>query len=265
MTFSTKYTISNKILANIKEITKVVCELNNKKFSSVTFSEILEKTKKRGVKALSLSPDEEKKYRQALEKYSKKNSPFDINMMSSVGGEFKDSQSKKTLKSLVKYVSSSRNSTDPLILGGLFYKHFFSIAPFKKGNDMVNVISTRILLMDLEVNVFNLFGFENLGEVKTKDNTKWLEFFTEAVLQEMLRIKKELGKVDYKPENDFSLNKDQEKILKYLKKNRTITDSDYSEITERKKATRVLDFNKLMEYNLIERCGKGRQTHYILK
>ena len=44
-----------------------------------------------------------------------------------------------------------------------------------------------------------------------------------------------------------------------------ITDHDYSKLTERAKATRALDFKKLLEMELIERFGRGRLTHYKLK
>lgn len=276
MSFSTKYTITNKLLASIKEITKVSCDLNNKKFSHITYSEILSKTKNSGAKAFSLSVEEEKNYVKALDKFSKKNVDFNLNTILSIHslvmnnlapknqvGKFRNAQAKNSVKNLVKFVNDIKRDTDPLIVAGLFYKNFAQIGPFVHATDRVNVIATRILLMDMKVNVFNLFSLEKIGQVKTKDNSKWLEYFTSFVLEEMLRIKKELEKVTYKPEQE--LNKDQEKILKYLKKNQVITDSDYSQITERKKATRVLDFNKLIEKNLIERCGQGRQTHYILK
>lgn len=276
MSFQTKYTISNKLLANIKEITKVGYDLNNKKFSHVTYSEILEETKKLGVKAFSLNPEEERNYVKALEKFSKKNIDFNLNTILLVHsfvmkdlapknqvGSFKNANTKKMMKNLVKFIKDVKNDTDPLILGGLFYKNFVNLQPFVHANERVGVLVTRILLMEMNINVFNLFSFENIGQVKTKDNTKWLEYFTDFVLQEMVRVRKELEKVAYKPEQE--LNQDQEKILKYIKKHGVITDSDYSKITERKKATRVLDFNKLIAKNLIQRCGQGRQTHYILK
>lgn len=276
MSFSTKYTITDELLANIKEITKVSCELNNKKFSHITYSEILSKTKNLGSKAFSLSSEEEKNYIKALEKFSKKNIDFNLNTILAIHslvmnglvpknqeGKFRNAQTKNSVRNLVKFTKSIKQSTDPLIVAGLFYKNFAQIDPFVQGVERVNVITTRVLLMDMKINVFNLFCFEKIGQVKTKDNNKWLEYFTSFVLEEMLRIKKELEKVAYKPEQE--LNKDQEKILKYIKKHGVITDSDYSQITERKKATRVLDFNKLMEKNLIQRCGQGRKTHYILK
>lgn len=276
MIFSTKYTITNQLLANIKEITKVSCELNNKKFSHVVYSEILEKTKKLGVKQLSLSPEEEKNYIKTLEKFSKKNIEFNLNAILSIHyflmnglasknqvGKFKNTGAKKNVKSLLKFLNSIKSDTDCLILSGLFYKSFLEIEPFVHANERVCVLGTRVLLMNLDINVFNLFVFEKIGKVGIKDNTKWLEYFTDVVLVEMLRIKKELEKVGYKP--DTELNEDQKKILKYLTKHGVITDSEYSKFTERKKATRVLDFNKLMEKSLIQRCGQGRLTHYILK
>ncbi len=276
MTFSTKYRITDKLLANIKEIAKVGSELNNKKFSNVTYSDILDKTKSRSFKAFSLRSEEGENYLTALEKFGKKNVEFNLNsillahslVMNDLAsknqvGRFRNASCKKSVKSLVKFVNDNKKNIDILILSGIFYKNFFLMDPFVHGTDRVSVLATRTLLMDMRINVFNLFNFEKLGRVDMKDNTKWLEYFTDVILQEMLRIKRDLEKTVYKPEKE--LNKDQEKILRYIKKHGVITDSDYSKITERKKATRVLDFNKLMEKNLIERCGLGRQTHYILK
>ncbi len=260
MNFSNKYTISNTLLNNIKDVVRVSVELNSKRLSSEMYSEILKKSRK----------GKDEKYAKALNKFGKRNADLSPNLIISIhsflvegGGKYKDSGSKKALKSLIKYVSSIRKDTDSVITAGLFYKHFSSIKPFESANQEVCNIATRVLLMDLNINVLGVFSFENIGEVKTKDNTNWLEYFSGAVLKEMKRVSKELEGVSFKPEQ--GLNEDQKKILKYLEKHSVITDSDYSKFTERKKATRVLDFNKLMNENLIERRGKGRQTHYILK
>lgn len=260
MNFSTKYTISNALLANIKEVAKVSVKLDSKNLSSQMYSEALKNARK----------GKDEKYVKALDKFCKKNSEFNPNLIVSIysflvgeGPKYKNPQAKKYLKSLMKYINTIRKDTDPLIVSGLFYKHFSSFPPFEKNNDEVRDIATKILLMDLDINVFQLFNFEDIGEVKTKDNDKWLEYFSSAVLKEMRKVLKELENLNFKPEQ--GLNEDQKKILKYLEKHSVITDSDYSTLTDRKKATRVLDFNRLMEQNLIERRGKGRQTHYILK
>ncbi len=51
-------------------------------------------------------------------------------------------------------------------------------------------------------------------------------------------------------------------ILNYIDENGFITDKDYSALTDRAKATRALDFNRLIELGLIERHGRVRNTHY---
>lgn len=51
-------------------------------------------------------------------------------------------------------------------------------------------------------------------------------------------------------------------ILDYINENGFIVDKDYAALTDRAKTTRALDFNKLIELGLIERHGRGRNTHY---
>jgi hypothetical protein len=177
-------------------------------------------------------------------------------------GKFKNNNVKNNVKNLVKFVNSSRN-TDPVILAGLFYKQFLMLSPFTSENEKVAILCTRVLLRNLDIHMFNLFSFEKIGELIHQDNTKWFEHFTQVVLNEMMRLKKNLNNVNIN--EDFELNEDQKKILKYLEKYSVIDDSRYSKITKRKKATRVLDFNKLISCGFIERCGRGRKTHYILK
>ena len=43
-----------------------------------------------------------------------------------------------------------------------------------------------------------------------------------------------------------------QKIISYIKENGYITDRDYAKLTSRAKATRALDFNKLLKLKLIK-------------
>lgn len=54
-------------------------------------------------------------------------------------------------------------------------------------------------------------------------------------------------------------------ILDYIKEHGFITDQAYATLTERAKATRALDFRRLIELGFIERFGQGRGTHYKIK
>ena len=150
------------------------------------------------------------------------------------------------------------------------------------GNGRVTRLATKLLLAELGLNTFNLFSFENyynqnvtkyfefVGEqgnyydlVNKIDFTKWLEYFCEGIIDELLRIQKLLPKVSINPQTQLKTY--HKKILKFIQENNFITDKDYSKIVKRAKATRALDFQKLIKLNLIERKGKGKATYYTVK
>ena len=56
-----------------------------------------------------------------------------------------------------------------------------------------------------------------------------------------------------------------QKIIEAIQERGFITDRAYAKLVERAKATRALDFQKLISLGLIERKGRGRATYYILK
>jgi Fic family protein len=186
------------------------------------------------------------------------------------------------MSQLVDFVKKSQNHLDPIILAGLFHKQFIVIHPFLDGNGRSVRVLTKVLLAMLGLDTFHLFSFENyyhqnvtryfqnVGafgdyyDISKKLNfTPWLEYFSEGILDELSRVKKIIQQQERSPEN--ILTEDHERILKYLHKHDFITDSLYSKITARAKATRVLDFNKLLKLGWIEKMGKGRSTYYKLK
>ena len=131
-------------------------------------------------------------------------------------------------------------------------------------------------------NTFNLFSFENyynknvtnyfsnvgiLGNyydiADSIDFTHWLEYFTDSIIDELLRVKKLLPKVSVSPKEE--LMPYHRKILEFIRKKGYISDRDYKKLTNRAKATRNLDFNKLIDMGLIERKGTGKATYYQLK
>ena len=95
------------------------------------------------------------------------------------------------------------------------------------------------------------------------DFTPWLEYFTEGIIDELLRVQKQLGEVPATPETQ--LQPYHLEILEFIKDKGFIVDHDYAKLTDRAKATRALDFQKLTGMGLIERKGKGRATYYVLK
>lgn len=185
------------------------------------------------------------------------------------------------VKDLIDYVNNNRDRVDPLILAGIFHKQMVIIHPFMDGNGRTTRLATKVLLAKMGLNTFNLFSFENyynqnvtkyfqyVGEygdynelVEVIDFTKWLEYFTGGIIDELSRINKLLPEIGKTPET--TLEPYHLLILEHIKKNGFIVDRDYARLTERAKATRSLDFKKLIELGLIKCEGRGKGTYYVL-
>ena len=192
------------------------------------------------------------------------------------------SEVSKLMNELFYYIEKNINIIDPLILAGIFHKQFVIIHPFIDGNGRTARLATKVLLASMGLNTFNLFSFENyynknvskyfqqVGlfgnyyDIKDKiDFTAWLEYFTDGIIDELLRVEKELGQSDASPEKE--LKEYHKKIISYIEKNGYISDRDYAKITPRAKPTRNLDFRKLINLRIIEKLGKGKATYYKLK
>ena len=341
--FKPLYTITNKLLANIKKISSIIIELNNRRFQEVVLYELEKRAREISTYAstsiegnplpltdvkqiiknkpenLRDSEQEILNYNAALEELNinlkKQSVNFDIDLILSVHKKIVNKllpkyqlgklrkepvfvNNPKTGKTvywppdhgdvpelvddLLDFVIKNKDIVDPLIIAGIFHKQFVIIHPFMDGNGRTTRICTKVVLADMGLDTFNLFSFENyynknvtnyfnnvgvLGNyydiADSVDFTGWLEYFSDGIIDELLRVKKLLTEISPGPTTElFSYH---EKILEFIEKKGYITDSDYSKITERAKATRSLDFNKLIGLGFLERKGKGRATYYILK
>lgn len=341
--FTPKYSITNRLLANIKRINTLVSELNNRSFSKVVLFE-LEKTAREVSahastsiegnplpltevkKILKSKPDyiresekEVLNYNEALEYLDKKLqegrttlsidlileihklvmkdllSQQDIGFLRKRPVVVNDPRTGQTVyippdvnevKSLmidlVEFVDQKRKEIDALILSGIFHKQMVIIHPFMDGNGRTTRLSTKVLLAQMGLNTFNLFSFENyynknvtryfqyVGErgdyyeIKDKtDFTAWLEYFTDGIIDELLRVQAILPNIMVSP--DKELQRYHIKMLNFIKEKGFIKDSDYAKLVDRARATRALDFQKLLDLELIERKGKGKATYYVLK
>jgi len=186
------------------------------------------------------------------------------------------------LNELFKYIGKNKNLVDPLILAGIFHKQFVIVHPFVDGNGRTARLATKLLLAEMGLNTFNLFSFENyynknvskyfqevglFGNYYDLENsidfTFWLEYFTDGIIDELLRVGKELNQENVIP--DEKLKDYHQKIVSYIEENGYISDRDYAKLTTRAKPTRNLDFRKLIKLDIIEKLGKGKATYYKLK
>lgn len=192
---------------------------------------------------------------------------------------------------LIEFVNNNRAKIDPLILAGIFHKQMVLIHPFTDGNGRTTRLTTKVLLAAMGLNTFNLFSFEsyynqnvthyfqhvgeignyydlvshgmNEGASSEIDFTSWLEYFTSGIIDELLRVQKLLPGFGITP--NTSLQSYHIKILEFIREKGFITNRDYSKISDRAKATRIIDLQKLVELDLIERKARGRATYYVLK
>src|SRR5260221_1019850 len=186
------------------------------------------------------------------------------------------------MEDLISFIDKNSKSIDPLILAGIFHKQIVIIHPFMDGNGRTTRLATKVLLAEMGLNTFNLFSFENyynknvtkyfqtVGEfgnyydlVNKIDFTIWLEYFTEGIIDELLRVQKLLPEVSISPQTQ--LQSYHLKMIKYIQEKGFIADRDYKKLIDRAKATRTQDFKKLIKLGLIERKGKGKATYYILR
>ena len=341
--FKPNFTITQKLLENIKQIAVLVAELNHKSFPNVILLE-MEKTA-RAVSSYSSTSiegnplpltevrrilknkpenirDTEQEvlnYNRALEELSKftksgkkhldlelileiqkiitnklitlntngklRKEPVFVNnpkLQKTIYWPPDHGNVKHLLAELIEYEKNNKLKIDSLVLAGIFHKQFVIIHPFIDGNGRTARLLTKLLLANMGLNTFNLFSFENyynqnvtkyfqkvgvLGnyyDIENKiDFTEWLEYFTDGIIDELLRVGTELKTLSITP--DTRLESHHKKLLEYIKKHGYINDKLYSALTERAKATRSLDFQKLINLKIVERFGKGKATYYKLK
>lgn len=341
--FQPRYTITDRLLANIKWINSLVSGLNNRRFPHVILLE-LERTAREVSsyastsiegnplpltevkKILKLKPalmrDSEKEvlnYNQALQDLNSKLDKGEVRLSLKLilaiqkqvtegllpvfeSGYLREKpvvindprtgqvvylppeadEVMSLMEDLVVFITNNKHLIDPLILAGISHKQMVGIHPFMDGNGRTTRLITKVLLAEMGLNTFNLFSFENyynqnvtkyfqtVGEVgnyyelvEKIDFTNWLEYFTEGIIDELLRVEKLLPKGAESPETQ--LKPHHLKIIEYIQENNFISDREYARLVNRAKATRTQDFKKLQELDLIERNGKGKATYYTLK
>jgi Fic family protein len=178
------------------------------------------------------------------------------------------------------YITSKQATVDPLIIAGIFHKQFVLIHPFIEGNGRTTRLATKVLLAALGLDTFKLFSFEDyynrnitryfstvgaFGDYyeltgKGVDFSLWLEYFTEGIIDELLRVESVLP-LGMTPET--TLQPHHQIILDIIKEKGFVTDRDYAARTSRAKATRTLDFQKLIDLGVVVRRGERRGSYYI--
>ena len=154
------------------------------------------------------------------------------------------------------------------------------IHPFIDGNGRTTRLLTTAILGKSGLDLFEIFSFENYynhnitryfkavgleGDYydlqQEIDFSAWLEYFADGILDELRRIVKLLPEqLAVRPR----LEPHHQQILDYIHEKGSITQREYGGISTRSLASRKLDFERLVQLNLIEVKGVGRGTYYVL-
>jgi Fic family protein len=181
------------------------------------------------------------------------------------------------MNELIEFIKSNEKKIDPLILAGIFHKQMVIIHPFMDGNGRTTRLLTKVLLVNLGINTFPLFSFENFYNnnvskyfqnvglfgnyydlVENIDFTFWLEYFVSGILDELERVKLEL------PKYKIRLKEHHKKIINYIEKNGSISSEEYSKLADRARSTRIKDFKELVDLEIISSVGSSKSTYYVL-
>jgi len=329
--FSPKYTITDKLLANIRKIDQLTMQLNNRRFPNIVMAEFQKLA--RAVSAYASTSiegnplpltevkmiiksrplhirDTEREvlnYNKVLLKLDK-HTDFSLDLILNIqkqvteglisendSGRFRnrpvvvndprsgkiayippnETDVPKLMKDLINYIDINESKTDPFILAGIFHKQCVIIHPFMDGNGRTTRLVTKVLLAKMKLDTFNLFSFENyynqnvtkyfqiVGEygdyyelADQIDFTKWLEYFTDGLIDELLRVESLLPQTNLLPHL--------QQIMDFVAENGRIADRDYAKLTARARSTRALDFKKLILLGFLTRMSRGKATYYVL-
>lgn len=112
--------------------------------------------------------------------------------------------------------------------------------------------------------------YDAIDSAHSGDLTKWLEYFTQGVAEELGRVKNKVLTLSMdrrlkQKVGQVALNERQIKIIDYLEANKEIKNPDFNELFPNVSDDTVLrDLNDLQEKKIIAKKGRTRGARYIL-
>ncbi len=187
------------------------------------------------------------------------------------------------MQELIQWVNDriTINDIHPLMVAGVFVYEFLSIHPYQDGNGRLSRLLTTLILLKFGYEFVQYVSFEHIVETKKEtyyralmDGQKnrykkderidlWMFFFLECLNTLVKRLEEK-----YNTLNKLSLgiNERQQKIIAFIKKNKSAQLSDVESALEiYSKNTLKKDLSKLLDEGLLIRTGAGRSVRYHFK
>lgn len=188
------------------------------------------------------------------------------------------------MKEVVRWLNSQESrGMDPVLVAGAAHYELVRIHPFVDGNGRTARALATLILYLRGFDIKRFFALDdyynedrrryyvalNTVDPKTVETTQWMEYFVEGVTISMEKVKNtilefSLDRRMKKAKGQMYLNERQMKVLKYLQVNPRITNRACREILGLSDEGVRKELEALIKYNLLQKKGAGRSTHYVL-
>jgi Fic family protein len=192
----------------------------------------------------------------------------------------------KSVPGLVEEFLSWLNSDEaaeinPVILAGVVHYEIARIHPFIDGNGRTARLLASLVLYKSGFDHRRFFALDDYydrnrsfyyaalktAQLDKGDITKWLEYFTDGVLDSINSVKRTIVKLGFlskaKGANQIELTPRQVKILEKIKENGKITNRDLRSMFSISRQAILKEILKLVGVGIIKLIGKGRGAYYV--
>jgi len=190
-----------------------------------------------------------------------------------------------SIEDLFNWLEKEGQKIHPVIRSGIISYELVHIHPFTDGNGRTARILATFSLYKDGYDIKRFFSLEeyydqNLEEYykaiesveeTDEDMTFWLEFFAKGLSIELSRIKNKILKLsrDFnmkKLVGQVALNSRQVKIIKFIQKNGSFRNQDYSDLLANVSDDTILrDLKDLIDKEILKKEGKTKSARYVIK
>ena len=191
----------------------------------------------------------------------------------------------KEMGEFLNYINTD-NEYDFLIKAGIVHLWFVILHPFDDGNGRIARALTDMILARSDDSKFRFYSMSSqikkvrksyyeilqITQLQSLDITAWLKWFLENMLLAIENSESLLNDVIQKSEfwnknKPIAFNERQIKVLKKLLDDfeGNLTTKKWAKICNCSHDTANRDIANLVKNNILEKCGEGRATHFILR
>jgi len=176
--------------------------------------------------------------------------------------------------------SDKAKKANPIILAGIVHYEIARIHPFIDGNGRLARLLATLIMYKSGFDHRRFFALDDYYDqdrpgyyaaLKTVqqnkgDLTNWLEYFTDGVMYSVTKVKDIIIRLGItqktKGVQQLELTQKQIKILEALKEKGKVTNKELREMFKISRQAILKEIKKLIDIELIELVGKGRNAYY---